>query len=367
MVLILPAAEQESFGSIFGRGLGSGASQGFANEFSKRKERQSLQQLGLDPRVSSLSPQAQAAYFKSKFAPEKQLTPLQEAQKNLAEERLKNLQGQQSLFKSLTSPESQEGPISPEQTSNPISRISDDNLSQLAAFAGQPGQEGILGNIAKAEKDKREKEQEKSEKAKLAERKEQIEFHKEGTKYHEELLKNYKSSQNQLNAIRDTKKAIQSGKVKPSSLANIFRSFGTPGRKLSDALLSGEEATVLASIPAFLEGRKELFGVRLSDADLRLLQDKLPDIGKSQEANLQILNLMEKYGEMSTLRYKIGQDITKKNKGMHPLGYNDLIETQFDEMTQPINVINPNTGNTIQIPAYKLSDALKAGAKLANE
>jgi hypothetical protein len=36
-------------------------------------------------------------------------------------------------------------------------------------------------------------------------------------------------------------------------------------------------------------------------------------------------------------------------------------------MISPVKIINPNTGNVIEIPAYKVSDAIKAGAQLANE
>jgi hypothetical protein len=192
-------------------------------------------------------------------------------------------------------------------------------------------------------------------------------FHKESEKFDDELYKNFKSSEHQLNAIDDSIQAIKSGKIKPSSLANIFRAFGDTGRKISDAILSGEEATLLASIPAFLEGRKELFGVRLSDADLKLLQDKLPEIGKSKEANMAILNLMKKSAMQSQQKYKIGQQIKKDNKGLRPLGYRDRIEEEYSRKSAPVKVINPNTGKVISIPAHELSKALEAGATLYQE
>lgn len=198
-------------------------------------------------------------------------------------------------------------------------------------------------------------------------RREQLAFHKESEKYDEELLKQSKAAKKQKETIKDISKAVNSGKIKPSSIASIFKGFGKIGDKISDALLTGDEATLSSSIPQLLEGWKEVFGVRLSDADLKILQDKLPSISKNPEANRAILKILDKYSEMTLLRDSIAKDIKKKNGDLRPLGYADLIEERFDEMTTPITIINPNTGKPIQIPAYKLSDALQAGATLANE
>jgi len=198
-------------------------------------------------------------------------------------------------------------------------------------------------------------------------RKEQVDFHKESQKYDEDLSEKTRRAKNQIETFKDIEKALDSGNVKPGSWTNILRNFGDTGRSISNAILKKDEATVLASIPQLLEGWKQVFGVRLTDADLKVLQDKLPDIGKSPEANKSILKVMKKYGDMSLLRSKIAADIKKNNKGLRPLGYSDQIEERFDEMTAPVKVINPNTGNIIEIPAYKLSDAINAGARLANE
>ncbi len=198
-------------------------------------------------------------------------------------------------------------------------------------------------------------------------RKEELGFHNESAKYDEELFKQAKVAKKQIEIIKESEKAINSGKVKPSSLANMFKGLGPIGDKLSSALLNKDEAVILSAIPEFLEGRKELFGVRLSDADLRLLQDKLPDIGKSPESNKAILGIMRKYAEASQIRYKLAKDIKKKNKDLRPLGYAEKVEERYDEMMSPVKIINPNTGNVIEIPTYELGDAIEAGATLYNE
>lgn len=198
-------------------------------------------------------------------------------------------------------------------------------------------------------------------------RKEQLDFHRESQKYDEDLLDKAKVAKKQIGAVQDIEKALASGKVKPSSMANIFKGLGPIGDKISNALLNENEASILASIPQLLEGWKEVFGVRLSDADLKLLEDKLPSIGRDPESNRAVLKIMKKYGDMTLLRDQIASEIKSKSGGLRPLGYANKIEARFDEMTAPVRVINPNTGRVIEIPAYKVSDAIKSGATLANE
>jgi len=198
-------------------------------------------------------------------------------------------------------------------------------------------------------------------------RKEQLEFHKESQKYDEELNKSTKIAKNQIDTIKIINQSIGSGNVKPNSVANLFKGFGVLGDKISNAYLNGDQAALQASIPALLEGWKEVFGVRLSDADLRILQDKLPGLGNSLEANKAILKVMTKYSKMALLRSKIGLEIKEKNGGLRPLNYANKIEQRYDEMVQPVRIINPKTGREITIPAFELGDALDAGGTLVQE
>jgi hypothetical protein len=193
----------------------------------------------------------------------------------------------------------------------------------------------------------------------------EMDFHKESAKYDEDLMAKNKVAKAQIQTINDIEKAVKSGNIKPSSLANVFKGMGKIGDKISEAIINGDQATLQASIPQLLDGWKEVFGVRLSDADLRLLQDKLPSIGKNEQANIAILKIMRKYADMNLLRGKIGADIKKANGGIRPIGYADKIEERFDEMVAPVKIVNPKNGNIIEIPAYQVGDAITAGAKLA--
>lgn len=164
-----------------------------------------------------------------------------------------------------------------------------------------------------------------------------IKFHQESSEFDKSLRNHANTARRQIPLIENGIKSVEAGKIKPGSLANVFSFFGETGKKIGNALLSGDESALLASIPEFLEGRKELFGVRLSDADLRLLQDKLPDIDKSKEANLAILKLMKKAAEKSIKLEKVAQDVLEK-KGLpyrsgklRPLGYERDVMNAFED------------------------------------
>lgn len=363
MVTLLPPIERKpSFGQRLNVGIGKGldtASQLYS-EYQNQKmmqdqlaaENELGQKLGLD--ISGpIDPKMKQSLFLEKMKQQGKESQFQQKQDFLNQ-----------LFGSNKSEQNPSRKNSAQKGFNPID-ISDEDIAKASVV------DPNLGRSLQHAKDVALREQRENirqqERETLHNRKEQIEFHKESQKYDEDLLKNAKTAKNQMVAINNIEKSIKSGKVKPFSLANIFKGFGSIGNKFSNAFLNDDQATMQASIPGLLEGWKEVFGVRLSDADLRLLQDKLPDMGKSKEANLAILKVMKKYGETANLRSQIASEVKKKNKGLRPLGYADQIEERFTEMTQPINVINPKTGNVIEIPAYKLSNAINAGARLANE
>lgn len=196
---------------------------------------------------------------------------------------------------------------------------------------------------------------------------EKLKFHEESAVYDAELLKKTQVAKRQVEAIDEIEKRLAKGNVKPNSAANMFKGMGKIGDKISKALENEDQAAINASIPQLLEGWKDIFGVRLSDADLKILEDKLPSIAKSTDANKAVLKILRKYADMTLLRGQIANDILKQNNDLRPLGYARKVEERFDEMIKSVEVINPNNGRKIEIPAYQLKAALDKGAKLANE
>jgi hypothetical protein len=201
-----------------------------------------------------------------------------------------------------------------------------------------------------------------------ASRSEVLQFHKESEKFDTDLMHQGRIARKQKGTIKDIAKALQSGNIKTSSLANIFKGLGRVGDKFAEAMQNPDQAVLAASIPQLLEGWKDVFGVRLSDADLRVLQDKLPSIGKDVETNFAILGVLDKYADQAQLRSDIAAQIKKDNNNLRPLGFASLVDEKFNDMMEPVSIVYEVDGQprVIEIPAFQLPEAIKSGAKLAN-
>ena len=323
---------------------------------AENRQRQAKQEAGFDPNLSD--PLAAVKYKQDEKNSElikygiKPLEPQPQVQNKIGQ-----TQQEQTFIPGMQLPEEKQyQPLPPELKNQVPPRPWFKNLTpdQLIQAQGSPYRE--ISEPAKAAQAMQD-----------ADRKELIEFHKGSQKYDDDLRNKTQIAKSQMETFKDIEKAVDSGNVKPESLANIFKGFGNIGNKISEALLTGDQATILASIPQLLEGWKQVFGVRLSDADLKLLNDKLPSIGKSPEANKAVLKIMKKYSEMTLLRGKIATDIKKQYNNLRPLGYEDMIEERFDQMIKMVKVKDPETNKILEIPAFKLPEALEIGGILQVE
>lgn len=191
-------------------------------------------------------------------------------------------------------------------------------------------------------------------------RQERRRTHEESKEYDEEIRKSVKRTKQQVEAVKDIREALKSGKVKPGAVSNVFRNLGSVGDKVANAFKNAEQGKVEAAIPLLLEGWKEVFGVRLSDADLRLLETKLPDIGKSPEANNAVLDILEKYSKAPLLRGQVASEMKEKNSGFRPMNYADLVEKEVENRLhaqEPVRVRAPD-GNVYNVPRNQLEAAL---------
>lgn len=193
----------------------------------------------------------------------------------------------------------------------------------------------------------------------------EYQIHKDSAKFDEQIAKEANSARVQLDAIEEVEPAIEN--VNPYDIGSILRNFGETGKAISNAIASKDQAKIQAAVPAFLEGRKELFGIRLSDADLKLLQDKLPDVGKSQEANKAIIQTMKKYSRLAIAKEKVARKIKQESKGLRGIDYADRVAETFEELKKPVKIVTPPPQEkVISIPAFELEEAINSGAQLYN-
>ena len=397
----------EMLGMSLGQGLGNGINTYFANKaLEDVVNDKSLSNAPISAKMgkiqSAMSPYGDIGkeLFLNRFAIEQQAAQEQATTKQEANERIKGkavgkyLKGEpltdaeealfspkemSDLFKAKN-PKPAGGitaqPVSPE-VSQKINQVLQEsqklNADQLRLKMDQEGIPPTYSNpyIENRRREDEAKSKTENKQAEIAS-KEDIQFHQESSKYQETLEKEAKVAKKQVEIINDIEKDVKENKIKPSNMANIFTFFGDTGKKISNALLSGEQAKLMSAIPEFLEGRKELFGVRLSDADLRLLQDKLPDINKSKEANLQILGLMKKYASRSMLKEQAADTVLEKegirsrSGKLRPLNYSSKVEKEFDRMVSEqengVKMITPD-GREITVPLNEVGEAEALNAR----
>lgn len=387
----------EMLGMSLGQGLGNGVNTFFANRSleSVMKDKSltnAPQSQKLEALRSALSPYGEKGQeiFQQRMQIEQQemnekQAKLDQKQVLEKEKRLfqhqKDLQAQKDVAaKERTGLKPPPGgisgqPIPPEQIQaieNYIKQNPEASSDDLAIGLGKAGVNPAYSNPYI---ENRRRQEENSTKTQATENKianaNDIRFHEESKEYSDKVRKEAKTAKERIETINPIIKDVKEGKIKPTSAANIFRYFGKTGEKIADAVLSGKEANLLAAVPEFLEGRKDLFGVRLSDADLKLLQDKLPDIGKSPDANLTILNLMKKYAEKSILRSEAAENvlqekgISTRSGKLRPLNYENLVEKEFDKIESEEEngvLMKLPDGREVPIQRSKIKEAEQLGA-----
>lgn len=328
MVQIIPKAERKpSFSERLSLGIGRGLDMG-NQMMQQQQQKQALQQLGIDPSVLSLPEQGQAAYFKSKFAPEKPMTPLQISQQKLNEERLRASQSQQSIYSKLFGGGDQEQ-MSPEQGFGDqqdqmqqqnqmqpfdLKNVPEEKLRQGAAFAGQPGEMGVVGNMFKSEQERREKQD------KLRTDKEKQYFKVNEPKVMElsDTLNKLEMEQSRYDRLGQL---FSEPEKFPSALtAALFSKDG----QLNDIVYSQLTPEAQEAIKLIIDSTsniKDTYGARVTNFDLQTYLKKLPGLMNTTEGKMRVLRDLQIMNKLNQLHASGIQDIFDEEGGTDKIPY----------------------------------------------
>ena len=214
------------------------------------------------------------------------------------------------------------------------------------------------------------KQREFAQKQKQHEEKIKTDIHKESVEYDRDTRKKAETAKKQLEAVSDIRESIKEGKTGSGGISRFFKGFGTIGDKISDFFKTAEQGKFEANTPLLLEGWKDVFGVRLSDSDLKVLLDKLPSISKSPEANEAVLKVIEKYARPLILKDEIAREVKKENGGYRPINFEDMVNERLDKRLEDergVRVRNKTTRKIVRIPKGQVEAALQNGGELVNE
>jgi hypothetical protein len=318
MVTILPPRERkENFGSIIGRGVGEFLQQRAQNKMQKEAEQAKLasqkellsHEYGLK---GGLEEKKQAA----KFA--EQIKMMKELGLDLTDDQERPQQNnslQDIGFEEEQSPQTptQKRQLIPQEKINAMALINPAVADKLQKFNDQI-------------REQKRHEENISLKQKQIERKEQLEFHKESSKFDEKLTSESSAAEKKIRAINKQRE------LQPT-ITNFDRIVASTFKDTRfENLLKSKSAQEFDSLALpMVEGQKETFGVRLSDADLRLILQKIATADRNPEANAAILNYMELEEKLKLEKRRIADQIKKDNKGLRPLDYESMIRQRLSE------------------------------------
>lgn len=228
--------------------------------------------------------------------PEKQLTPLQQSQKALADARLEALNEERETFKNVFGGGKSPITESKQEIQPEVGAVTqpEEDLETQAAFAGQPGKRGILGTAAKMKKEKKEKQSE-------ANARKQGEYFKVNEP---EIMKMANTSRNlQLEEARYDRlgQLFSEPENFPSSFnAALFSKDG----HLNDIVYSQMTPEAQESVKLIIDstsGIKDTYGSRVTNFDLQTYLKKLPSLLNSPEGKMRVLRdlqIMNKLNQM---------------------------------------------------------------------
>jgi hypothetical protein len=202
-----------------------------------------------------------------------------------------------------------------------------DKSGKLGQVLTQERQTGIQEKRAQQKLEQTEQHFQKNLEEKQQKRK--LDIHRESEKVSDKIAEGQSRGQHILGAVKDVREALKTHKT-GLTWENFFKKK-FKGSFLENVGLTPEGAIIESTVPTFLEGGRELFGQRLSDADLSVVLGKTVDLGKSPEANESVLKFAEKSAKLQMEKAKIAREITKEYGGYRPIDFADQVEDRFQQ------------------------------------
>lgn len=340
MVQIIKAPERKpSFGEIIGAGLGKGFSSGadlgtqmYLKDIQSKKDFEEQEKLlRLKGELENQKPQkplnalqeAQRDKYLAQIDAMKEQSDLFNSLLGNGENRPTNKPQQQNLF-GITKPEEMDQTTN-EETKKPfsLSDLPENKLKALAAFEGQPGKIGIIGNMAANEMKKKEKNQEQN----------LTTFHKD-REYHSKFSMPIIEAANERLKTSDVNKGIReqlkrdiaSGETSgfwPYMVDKLgLESFRNP----ESARFSNEVKNI------FVGSLNEIPGARPNQFLEKLLSSAQPQLGRSVEANLSVMDIADFVEDLKDEQARLELEIGKEDRKEHKYIKEDVSERARERM-----------------------------------
>lgn len=154
---------------------------------------------------------------------------------------------------------------------------------------------------------------------------------KEERPYYEETLKDYKHSKDTLQDVKAVIKLINSGELINPTEDHIQR-WLSGALKINLKDLRGATTEQFNKIvKSFVKNAKSWFGARITDRDLKVFMETLPELSMSHEGKMRLLGSMIAAATAQQIRYSAMKDLMDMNGGHLP----PYAKLKAEEMASP--------------------------------
>ena len=175
-----------------------------------------------------------------------------------------------------------------------------------------------------------------------------------GTEY-QKVRKEGQEAKNIISTVRNQRKLLDEGKFGTLSFDNLLSKIGLGG------MTSPEAQAFQANLINFITGKREQFGVRLTDADLKLIQNKMPDIARTKEGNEAILDLYESDASYREIHQKAYDKVLKEK------GFTFDFPAQVEEEENKLLSQRPDVQDLYKSSLDKLNEMSKSSSSKISE
>jgi hypothetical protein len=147
--------------------------------------------------------------------------------------------------------------------------------------------------------------------------------------YVQKIEEDADQAQNRQVSFARAKELLATGKVGPDNWNNFLASYFKEDSPIGNLLQHPENAEFQRLAYESIIGTRQDFGVRLTDSDLKVVQNKIISTNKTPEANMRIINFTSLQDRGAIEKARITNEILEENNGIPPTNFRQILNKRM--------------------------------------
>lgn len=226
------------------------------------------------------------------------------------------------------------------------SQMQQQQLNQLVQPIQQPEQQ--LGGFKLGPTKEERRHKEILNEQKLARQsKENSSAFKETAAYRTQLNDKAEAAEGNLFRIKEARALEKEGKLNSQAYLSFLNASGLEN---VEGLINGDTSAYNKILADFQKGAKEIYGGRISNAELEQFLKTIPTLNMSPSGRSKIFNMMEYWNRGDIEKQKLAQEIRKENGGVPPLDLQEqVIERSKSRLDKLAEKFKDNLKNALEL------------------